>query len=378
MHLKDLSLYIHIPYCEHKCIYCDFYSETDFSSSENFIKNLKTEIETYAENYSTDNSVKTIFFGGGTPSVLDPQIINDILLDIRQYYAVDENAEITMESNPGTLSEEKLNGYLDAGVNRLSVGVQSFFDDELKTLSRIHDSKTAIDTIERARKIGFKNINLDMIFGLPQQSFERWVKNLEIAVSLPIDHISSYSLIVEENTPLFKMVERGQVKILNDEMDSEFYLKTVEFYKNNGFEQYEVSNFAKEGFECKHNLAYWEYKNYLGFGPSAHSFYEGKRWYNVSNLKDYNNFITMSGDALSGTEMLDEDQKLFEYVMLGFRSRGVDTRKLVKLFGEDWLMENMDNFKLFEEKEFLSYKNGIISLTPLGYSMCDEILTKIL
>lgn len=376
--MKDLSLYIHIPFCEHKCIYCDFYSETDFSNIESFTENLKKEIEIYSGKFSEGNLVKTIFFGGGTPSVYEAGKIKEIINRIKEDYEVDKEAEITLESNPGTLSEAKLEGYLEAGVNRLSIGVQSFFDDELETLSRIHDSKTAVDTIELAAKTGFENINLDMIFGLPQQSLERWKKNLEIAVSLPVQHISSYSLIVEEDTPLFGMVEKGDVKILTDELDAGFYLETIEFYKKHGFEQYEVSNFCKKDFECRHNLAYWQYKNYLGFGPSAHSFYEGRRWYNVRNIKDYNNFITLSGDALSGSEEPDEEQKIFEFVMLGLRAGGIDTRKFRNLFGEEWLIENKDNFALFEKKGFMKKENGHLVLTPLGYSMCDEILTKIL
>lgn len=376
--MKDLSIYVHIPFCEHKCIYCDFYSVTDFSAAKSFTENLKKEIESYSKNFSENNCVKTIFFGGGTPSILEPEKISEIIDSVKRNFTLDKNAEITLESNPGTLSSQKFEGYLKAGVNRLSVGVQSFFDDDLKMLSRIHNSTTAVDTIKIAADTGFENINLDMIFGLPKQSMEKWKRNLEQVVELPVKHISSYSLIVEEETPLYKMVERGKVKILSDEFDAKFYLETVEFYKNYEFEQYEVSNFSKKGFECEHNLAYWEYKNYLGFGPSAHSFYEGKRWYNINDVKKYNEYIFANGEAISGREEVDKEQKLFEMVMLGLRARGIDLNSFKKNFGSDWLERNKNNFSLFEEKGFMKTDSSRLQLTPLGYSMCDEILTKLL
>ena len=272
--MKDLSIYIHVPFCDHKCIYCDFYSIINFESRKKFLDSIKKEINNYRY-LKEERLVKSVFFGGGTPSILDPDEIAFILDAISSVFNVDENAEITFESNPGTVDEAKLNEIKKTGINRLSIGVQSFDDDELKFLTRIHDRQTAINTFDLAVKSGFDNINIDLIFNLPGQTKSLWESNLAQAVKLPVTHISAYSLILERGTILNKMVLDGKIKISDSEFDADLYEYTIDFLGEHSFLQYEVSNFAKPGFKCIHNLVYWQHKEYIGLGPSAHSFIFG-------------------------------------------------------------------------------------------------------
>jgi len=225
--MKETSIYIHIPFCDHKCIYCDFYSIINYENVTNYLTALKKEIEFFASEYSNDRQIISIFFGGGTPSLMEVNYIDEIISIIKKYFNVLPNAEITLETNPGTVDRIKLKEFREIGINRLSVGVQSFDEDDLKFLTRIHDSKTAINTINDAYNIGFENISLDLIFNLSNQTKEKWQKNLEIATSLPIKHISAYSLILEKGTILNKMVLDGKVKIQDETHDAELYQLTI-------------------------------------------------------------------------------------------------------------------------------------------------------
>ncbi len=284
--MKDSALYVHIPFCDHKCIYCDFYSIITSDNIGAFLKSLKLEIDYYTEIYSHNRFFTSIYFGGGTPSLMEPEYIEEIIIHLKKNFLIENSAEITLETNPGTVTEQKLKSFLKTGVNRISIGIQSFKDDDLKFLTRIHDSETAIKTILNAYNAGFENISADLIFNLPGQTKDKWLYNLETIIQLPVKHISAYSLILEKGTILNKMVLDGKVKIQEEDYDAELYELTIDFMISTGFIQYEVSNFAKEGFECIHNKAYWEYRDYLSFGPSAHSFVNGKRWWNFSSLKD--------------------------------------------------------------------------------------------
>jgi len=231
---------------------------------------LKKEIIHYSEKHSADRELISIFFGGGTPSLMEPDYISEILESIKTKFVVRNDTEITLETNPGTVSLEKLRKFRKVGINRISIGIQSFNNNDLRFLTRIHNSETAINTVNYAAEAGFENISLDLIFNLPGQSKKNWIKNLERAVKLPIKHISAYSLILERGTILNKMVLDGKVKIADADYDAELYQTTINFLTANGFYQYEVSNFTKLGFECIHNNDYWHYTDYLGFGNSAH------------------------------------------------------------------------------------------------------------
>ena len=379
--MQKTACYIHIPFCDHKCIYCDFYSIITSDNVQSFLKCLKKEIEHYSAIYSEERELISIYFGGGTPSLMEPDYISEIINNIRENFIVEKNAEITLETNPGTVSLEKLKMFRALGVNRLSIGIQSFDDDELKFLTRIHDSETAIKTVNYAMEAGFENVSLDLIFNLPGQTKSKWIKNLEQAVKLPIKHISAYSLILERGTILNKMVLDGKVKIADEDYDAELYETTIELLTSNGFYQYEVSNFAKPGFECTHNNAYWHYTDYFGFGTSAHSFVDGKRWWNLSSLKMYIDKIEMSGNAITGSELISPEKAMDEYIMLDLRSSGLNIKMLENRFGNkgiEWLKNKYPYFELLKNQDFVMKNDEIIKLTSKGYAICDEILAEIL
>jgi len=374
--LKKISLYIHIPFCEHKCIYCDFYSITITDNLSRFLSALKKEISEFS-NYFKNTEIQSVFLGGGTPSLLSAKQIDEILSTICHYSNLGEGVEITLETNPGTVDLQKLKEFKKLGINRLSIGVQSFNDMELKFLTRIHDGKSAIKTIEDANRVGFDNINLDLIFNLPKQTQSIWEKNLQTALALPVKHISTYSLILERGTILNKLVSEKKILINNDDFDASLYEFTMEYLSAKGFNQYEVSNFCKTGYECIHNLTYWHHKNYIGFGPSAHSFYKNKRWWNCSGVKQYINKITQTGNAVCGSEKLSDDKLLDEYVMLALRSNGLNLKKLENIYGNGWFMQNREYLNHLKRNNFVIEKDNFIKFTPKGYLLCDEILQKL-
>jgi oxygen-independent coproporphyrinogen-3 oxidase len=312
---------------------------------------------------------------------MEPEYLGEIINSLKANYSVSEDAEITMETNPGTVNKNKLKAFREIGINRISIGIQSFDERELKFLTRIHDKNTAIETVNNAKGIGFDNISVDLIFNLPGQTKEKWLKNLQTAVKLPVKHISAYSLILERGTILNKLVLDKKITLQNDEYDADLYEMTMDFLESEGFVQYEVSNFAKPGFECLHNNAYWKYRDYLSFGPSAHSFADGKRWWNFSSLKKYIDEIEKTGTAAAGFEVISDEQKFNEYVMLALRSSGINLEELElkhKGIGRNWINEKNDYFKTLMKQNLLKENNKYISLTKSGYAVCDEILNKIL
>lgn len=331
---KDLSLYVHIPFCVRKCLYCDFLS---FSANEDVMKAyfeaLSQEIIRSAEDYS-DSMVKTVFFGGGTPSFPNENYICGILSDIRDNYNLAGDAEISIELNPGTASFDKMKRYKEAGFNRLSMGVQSFNDDELKRIGRIHDCATALRTYEGARKAGFANINLDIMSALPGQSLESYLSTIKKAVSLDPEHISAYSLIVEEGTPFYDM----DLDLPDEEADRAMYHETAEILQGYGYHRYEISNYAKDGFECEHNKVYWKRGNYLGLGLGAASMVDDVRWTNKRNTDDYIScFLAKSSYAgvRENVEKLTLEDRMEEFMFLGLRlTTGVDLVEFETLFGK--------------------------------------------
>lgn len=376
--MKELSIYIHIPFCDHKCIYCDFYSIINYDNVSNYLIQLKEEINYYSQLYASGREVISIFFGGGTPSFMEPEYISEIITYIKQNFQVSNKVEITLETNPGTVDEKKLKNFKQANVNRISIGVQSFDENELKFLTRIHDSKTAIETVHAAENTGFEDISVDLIFNLPNQSKETWQNNLIQAVNLPITHISTYSLILEKGTILNKLVIDGKVKMQDSDYDADLYEKTIDILLDKGFIQYEVSNFCLPGYECEHNNAYWRYKDYLGFGTSAHSFVDGKRWWNYSSLNFYIEKISKNHEAIAGYEKLTTQQIHDEYVMLAMRSKGLCISDYKNYFKDNWLKESFDTLNKLKTDGYLSIDDNFIKFTPKGYALCDEILTKIL
>ncbi len=376
--MKETALYIHIPFCDHKCIYCDFYSIITSDNINPFLQSLKIEIDHYSEIFSEGRIFTSIYFGGGTPSLMEPVYISEIINYLKQKFSVSENAEITLETNPGTVDKSKLKQFLTIGINRLSVGIQSFHNDELKFLTRIHNSKTAVETILNAKESGFNNISLDLIFNLPGQTKQKWAENLKQAVALPVTHLSAYSLILERGTILNKMVIDKKVILQDDDYDADLYEYTLDFLEDKNFRQYEVSNFCFPGYECRHNNTYWRYRDYLSFGTSAHSFMNGKRWWNFSSLKKYIDEIGHNQNAVAGFELINSEQKLNEYVMLALRSDGLNIPEFKEKFNDGWIKDKYDYFIQLENQNLLKTDENIIRLTKRGYALCDEILGNLL
>ncbi|MDP2303100.1 MAG: radical SAM family heme chaperone HemW [Ignavibacteria bacterium] len=376
--INKSALYIHIPFCDHKCIYCDFYSIITSDNVNNYLSSLKKEIDFYSQIYSTTHSFNTIYFGGGTPSLMEPEYLGEIISYLKNKFKIETNSEVTMETNPGTVTKENFISFNKVGVNRISIGIQSFNEDELKFLTRIHSSQTAIDTVHNAKDAGYKNISIDLIFNLPGQTREKWLHNLNTVFTLPIKHISAYSLILERGTILNKMVLDGKVELEDDDHDADLYEMTIDYISNKGMKQYEVSNFCYAGFESVHNNAYWHYKDYLSFGTSAHSFMNGKRWSNLSSLKMYIDAIKKNENAVISIEEISKVEMEEEYVLLALRSRGLLLDEFRKKFGNDWFVRNEKLIDQLVQEKLLVKNNQIIFLTPKGFAVCDEILSRLI
>ena len=374
------SLYIHIPFCEHKCVYCDFYSVAPKYDvqTDRFLAALENEIELRSSDAEFQAAYETVFFGGGTPSLLSPSNIGEILNLLKGRFSIDEKAEITMETNPGTVDLQKLKDFRRTGVNRISFGIQSFHDDDLKFLTRIRSAEQAKDNVRNAFKAGFENVSMDRIFSLPGQTVDRWRSNLQQAMELKPTHISCYSLIVEPNTPLFRMVQTKQVTPLPVEEDAGLYELTIEFLTSQGYEQYEVSNFAKPGFRSLHNSHYWNHSNYLGFGPSAHSFWDSRRWWNVSNVVEYAHRLGHGRIPVSGEERLTVEQLMEEEIFLGLRSDGIDVAGFRKKYERDFLEQHSSTIKNLLNDNLARLSGERFRLTAKGYLLCDEICTSFL
>ena len=379
------GLYLHIPFCEHKCIYCDFYSVAPKEHPDayralinRFLSSLQREIKLRAGDPRFAASYKTIFFGGGTPSLLSASNLNEILNMLNSRFSIADGPEVTLETNPGTVDEQKLRDFRQAGVNRISFGVQSFHDDDLKFLTRIHSASQAKDAFKSARRAGFENLSIDLMFSLPTQSLGRWESNLEQAMELDPSHISCYSLIVEPNTPLARMVESKQIAPLPGEQDAELYEFTMEFLSAHGYEQYEVSNFAKPGFRSQHNSGYWNHDHYLGFGPSAHSFWDARRWWNVSNVVEYSQRLEHDVLPISGEEQLVAEQLIEEEIFLGLRGDGIDTTELTRKYRVEFLTSFSQIIKELVEQKLAKLVGPRLRLTSKGYLLCDEICSSFL
>jgi oxygen-independent coproporphyrinogen-3 oxidase len=375
------GIYIHIPFCERKCIYCDFYSVENLNLIDRFTESLLKEIEIFSieADFFNDSIFDTIYFGGGTPSLLEPAQIEKILNKLSQSFKISSNPEITLETNPGTVDKRKLLEFKNLGVNRISFGVQSFFDDDLKFLGRIHTGEDAFKCVNDSFEVGFENVSIDLIFGLPGQTVEKWLENLKFAVSLNVPHISAYNLIVERGTPLHELFSLGKVEIPEDEIQAQLYERTIDFLENAGYVHYEVSNYAFEGFESRHNLKYWQYENYIGFGPSAHSFWINKRWWNFANLNKYINALDLGKIPVANFEILDEEKMIEEFIYLGLRSKGINVARFKGKFGFEFVDGDIkDEIEELERAGYITIEDDFIKLTPKGFLLCDEIVLRLI
>jgi oxygen-independent coproporphyrinogen-3 oxidase len=347
-----------------------------------FLAALHTEIDLSVEQ-SVFTTIDTIFLGGGTPSLLDPDDLDDILSHLRTVCSVHPFAEITLEANPETVDLKKLTRFRAAGVNRLSIGIQSFHNGELQFLGRIHDARRADEAFSEARKAGFDNINIDLIYALPGQTMERWRATLEHAIDLRPEHISAYGLIVEENTPLSRQVKARQISPEPVEREAELFEFTMERIGESGFDHYEISNYARPGYRSRHNLNYWNHGSYVGFGPSAHSFTRamharGRRWWNVANISDYIRQLKERKLPIASSENLSNSHIMTERLFLGLRSSGLDLQGFRNEFGDTLLGRHEVMIRKLVEENIATLDDGFLKLTPRGFLICDEVSARLL
>ena len=367
------GIYIHIPFCKVKCIYCDFYSITKREHQrDHFTEMLCREIELYSKSNDFNYKIDTIFIGGGTPSLLTPDQLQSILDTLNNCYKLNEVCEITMEANPGEAPIEKLKEFKVSGINRLSMGFQSLQPELLKFLTRIHTKEQAIDTFHNARLAGFKNINIDIIFSIPNQSLEMLEDDLNTVINLNPNHISAYSLTVESGTELNKMVKKNTVTMPKDDSDLEMLIFVRDHLSKNNYNPYEISNFALNGYECKHNVHYWNTDPYLAFGPSAHGFDSKKRWWNVRSLDEYLKLLEDFKSPINKEEETANSMRFNELLLNGLRLRdGIKIEKL-KFINPNYKSDLSNGLSKWDSKLVLNEKS--LHLTDEGIPFLDSIL----
>lgn len=364
----NLGLYIHVPFCKRKCPYCDFYSLCDLSFKENYVSALVKAIEFYADK---SRVVDSVYFGGGTPSLLSPDEIGKILGAVKDNFSL-KDTEITLEANPSSVDKDYFEKILNAGVNRLSLGVQSLNDDELAVLGRLHDSKGAKNAITEARSAGFENISADLMIGVSKQTDESLVRSIAGLSECGVNHISSYLLKIEERTPYFNVADT--LNLPNDDEIAERYLLAVDNLESFGYKQYEISNFSKVGFESRHNLKYWRLDDYLGLGPAAHSFYNCERFYFERDLVS---FITMAKSGVFAPTIDEKADLKEEYIMLSLRlceglsiarakGLGIDTSELLR------------RAKSFIDAEYMLFDGERLKFTPKGFLVSNAIIARLI
>lgn len=366
------GIYIHTPFCKSKCAYCNFFSLASESKINDYVEALKKEI-VLRKNYLGGETVKTIYFGGGTPSLLSVKNIEEILELLNKNYEIISCPEITLEINPDTIDREKMSSLKQIGVNRMSVGIQSFDDEDLRYLGRRHDSRHAMQVLEDLKHTDFEKITLDLIYGMPTLTEEKWNKNLDIFFSTGITHLSAYALTVEPKTILGQRIEKGELQSVSEEETIRHYNILIERTKENDFEHYEISNFAKEGFRSQHNSIYWRDEKYLGLGPSAHSYDGNSRQWNISNLTKYIQLIGNSEDYFE-KETLSLEDKFNEYVMTSLRtSWGCDIEKIERDYGKSYAHHFLKNIKKYLENGEMLKENNTYFLSEEGKLFADGI-----
>lgn len=373
---KDLGLYIHIPFCVKKCAYCDFLSwKGSDEEREAYVQALEKEISSYSE-FAKDYRVSTVFFGGGTPSVLEGEQTERILKKIRDTFRVEKDAEITLEMNPGTAQKEKLLLYRELGINRLSIGLQSVKNENLKLLGRIHTYGDFLDSYRMAREAGFDNISADLISSLPGQTLEEWKEELEILQETPLEHISVYQLIIEKGTEFYEKYGEHEELLPDEETSREIYLWTGKYLKEHGFEQYEISNYARPSRKSRHNLRYWERKDYLGLGLGAASMVHNIR---MSNTRDWEKYIEGSQNPKrlrEEVEFLEEPRQMEEFMFLGLRkTEGVSRKEFRRIFGRDLDMVYEKALQKHLENGMLEASKDRIRLSQAGILVSNQVLS---
>lgn len=365
------GIYIHIPFCRKACHYCNFH----FSTSHQLINDVVAAIckEAFLQHDYIHERVDTIYFGGGTPSLLNEIQLTNILTAVRGNYSIADDAEITLESNPDDITDTALKMWRSIGINRLSIGVQSFFESDLLWMNRAHNAQQAYNCIQLAKQNGFENITIDLIYGTPGLSDENWKKNIDTATALHIPHISCYALTVEEGTALHHKIRSGKLKDVDTETQGRHFEILTSALKENGYQHYEISNFAQPGYESKHNSSYWKSKPYLGLGPSAHSYNGSSRQWNISNNALY--VQSLNNDSVPAEkEILTQDQKLNETIMIALRtSAGISVDEIKINFSKEIASSLLEKAEKYIRNELMSYIGDRLILTEKGKFLADGI-----
>jgi len=370
------GLYIHIPFCLSKCPYCGFYSVVELRALDAFVDALIREIKTLAVRVPPfPLTFETLYFGGGTPSLLQIRQLEKILNQIRKYFNVNNCIEITFEINPGDGELSYLKDLSSLGINRLNLGVQSFDDHALQFLGRRHTAFQAQETIDNARHSGFKNLGLDLIYGLPRQEVGVWLETLKTAVTYSPEHLSCYELTIEKNTPFALKIQERNFSLPGEETQRQFFIRTSEFLEANGYIHYEISNFARgEGNLSRHNQKYWDHTPYLGIGPSAHSFNGARRWWNYRSLGRYIEEIEKRALPMEAFEDLNREQRILEKIHFGMRTRkGLDLNRFREEFQLDLEVEKGKILSLLRQEGLITITNGILSPTRAGFAVADRL-----
>jgi oxygen-independent coproporphyrinogen-3 oxidase len=366
------SIYIHIPYCKQQCTYCNFHFRIAQDNKGAMLKSIKKEI-TLRNNYLNNAKVSSIYFGGGTPSILNKGEIKSLINTIYNNFKIDADAEITLECNPDDIDKKKLLELKEIGINRLSIGIQSFDDSDLKFMNRSHNAKEALSCIQFAKEVGFDNITIDLIYGLPNQSNKNWKKNLDKMITLEIPHFSAYCLTVEPKTKLKHLIDKQLLTPLDDEITIDHFNTLVKIANENNFVQYEISNFGKEGFFSNHNTSYWKDQHYLGVGPSAHSFNGSSRQWNVASNKQYIEKINNT-DSYFEMEKLSNTQQYNEYIFTALRTIwGIEIEYINKKFGQEALNYFKKQVINWKNQEKINQQGNTYTLTQHGKLYADAI-----
>ena len=381
MKKKDLGLYIHIPFCVRKCAYCDFVSFRASESVQNaYFRSLLQELGEY-QSLGNTYLIRTIYFGGGTPSIADPIQLMRILLLIRDHFLVAEDAEITIEVNPGTITRENLKAWKQIGINRLSIGLQSDYDELLKTLGRIHTYNDFLAGYKAARAAGFDNISVDLMYSLPGQTPEMWMNTIRNLSALGPDHISAYALSIEEGTPFAKKygTPEGAALLPSEEDDRKMYHDACEYLKAAGYERYEISNFAKPDKYSRHNMIYWSMGDYLGLGLNASSYMNGRRFANPADLNEYIRAVPKLSARMKENEPQTKKEAMEEFMFLGLRrSRGVTAKEFNDAFREDLEAKYGKVIKRLVRQRMLTFEDGRLALTDAGIDVSNAVLAEFL
>ena len=370
------GIYLHIPFCKTRCTYCDFYMGTNESHIDAFVEALCVEASVRRE--ESKEPISTIYFGGGTPSRLQRHHFERIFETLYQHYAIEPDAEITVEANPDDLTEEYATMLAALPFNRLSIGIQSFDDKELQFLSRRHTAQEAIDAVKRCQQHGFKNISIDLIYGLPDQTIAIWQRNLEQALALDIQHISSYHLIYEERTRMHRLLQAGRITPVKEETSTRMFAMLIDRLTAAGFVHYEISAFGKEGLFSRHNSSYWKDVPYIGLGPSAHSYDGESRSWNVRSIVRYNKGAE-NGHFEREMELLSREERYNEFILTGLRTMwGIDLQELEKRFGKVFLDHCMRNVEPYLKRELVRQESDSLILTREGIFISDGIMSDLM